>query len=148
MKRITNSATHAEWSDIDIQRTVRRHVLADTTISDDRIDIKLKDGIVMLSDSVKSPWQKTQVWQLAESIQWVRSVVDTLVVKPIIRDDRVIARDVRISSAQILPRGGLEASVRVDGGAVTLEGTADSWVLSRLAMHKAMSVKAVSKVVN
>jgi len=39
-------------------------------------------------------------------------------------------------------------SVAVDGGIVTLNGEANSWVLSRFAAYQAMSIKGVSEVVN
>jgi len=69
-------------------------------------------------------------------------------VKPVIREKDAIARDVRDNLAQIPPDRGLYVSVSVDRGIVTLKGTADSWVLSRLAVYQAMSIKGVSEVVN
>ena len=75
-------------------------------------------------------------------------MVDTVVVKPVIRDDAAIVRDVRSSLSQIPPDPGLNVSVSVDRSIVTLKGVADSWVRSRLTVYQAMSIKGVSEVVN
>lgn len=137
-----------EMTDDTIRRSIERHVVSEAALSQDQVDIKVKDGIAMLSGSVNNLLQKSRVRQIAESIRGVRSVVDTVAVKPVIRENEAIARDVRDNLAQIPPDRGLEVSVSVDGGIVTLKGVADSWVLSRLAVYQAMSIKGVSEVVN
>ena len=135
-------------TDDTIRRSIERHVVAETALSPDQVDITVKDGIAMLSGSVNNLLQKSRIRQFAESIRGVRSVVDTVVVKSVIREKDAIARDVRDNLAQIPPDRGLDVSVSVDRGIVTLKGTADSWVLSRLAVYQAMSIKGVSEVVN
>ena len=145
---MTRPAAGRELTDDTIRRSIERHVVAETAISPDQVDIKVKDGIAMLSGSVNNLLQKSRVRQIAESIRGVRSVVDTVAVKPVIRENEAIARDVRDNLAQIPPDRGLDVSVSVDRGIVTLKGTADSWVLSRLAVYQAMSIKGVSEVVN
>jgi osmotically-inducible protein OsmY len=135
-------------TDDTIRRSIERHVVSEAGLTPDQIDIKLKDGIAILSGSVNNLLQKSRVRQIAESIRGVRSVVDTVAVKPVIRENEVIARDVRDNLGQIPPDRGLDVSVSVDRGIVTLKGTADSWVLSRLAVFQAMSINGVSEVVN
>ena len=44
-------------------------------------------GIVILSGSVNNLLQKIWVQKIAESIRAVRSVIDTVMVKPVIRDN-------------------------------------------------------------
>jgi osmotically-inducible protein OsmY len=135
-------------TDDTIRRSIERHVVSEAGLTPDQIDIKIKDGIAILSGSVNNLLQKSRVRQIAESIRGVRSVVDTVAVKPVIRENEVIARDVRDNLGQIPPDRGLDVSVSVDRGIVTLKGTADSWVLSRLAVFQAMSINGVSEVVN
>jgi len=141
-------AAGRELTDDTIRESIGRHILSETAIAPGDVDIKVNDGIVMLSGTVTNLLRKIQVRQIAESIRGVRSVVDTVAVKPVIRENEAIARDVRNSLSQLSPDRGLDASVSVDGGVVTLNGTADSWVLSRLAAHRAMSIRGVSEVVN
>ena len=145
---MTRPAAGRELTDDTIRRSIERHVVAETALSPDQVDITVKDGIAMLSGSVNNLLQKSRVRQFAESIRGVRSVVDTVVVKSVIREKDAIARDVRDNLAQIPPDRGLDVSVSVDRGIVTLKGTADSWVLSRLAVYQAMSIKGVLEVVN
>lgn len=135
-------------SDSDIEQAIARHILMETVLAPEVIDIHVKDGIVMLSGAVNNLLQKSQVREIAESIRGVRSVVDTMDVKPSVRDSAVIARDVRRSLAQLPAHSGLEVSALVDGSQVTLTGRADSWVLSGLAVQTAMGVNGVSEVVD
>jgi len=137
-----------EMTDDTIRRSIERHVVAEAALSQDKVDIKVEDGIAMLSGSVNNLLKKSRVRQIAESIRGVRSVVDTVAVTPVIRKNEAIARDVRASLAQFPPDRGLDVSVSVDRDIVTLKGVADSWVLSRVAVYQAMSIKGVSKVVN
>ncbi|WP_319406040.1 BON domain-containing protein [uncultured Desulfosarcina sp.] len=141
-------ATGRELTDSTIRESIGKHILYETAIAPGQVDIKVNDGIVMLSGTVNNLLRKDRVRQIAESIRGVRSVVNTVAVKPVVRENEVIARDVRNSLPQIPPDHGMDVSVSVDAGVVTLNGTADSWVLNRLAVHQAMSIKGVSEVVN
>ncbi|MBR9987800.1 MAG: BON domain-containing protein [Desulfosarcina sp.] len=137
-----------ELTDSTIGESIGRHILSETAIAPDQVDIKVNGGIVMLSGFVNNLLQKSQVRRIAESIRGVRSVVDTVAVKPVIRENEAIANDVRNNLSQIPTDRGLDAFVSVDGGVVTLNGKADSWVLSRWAAHRAMSIRGVSEVAN
>jgi osmotically-inducible protein OsmY len=78
----------------------------------------------------------------------VRSVVDLVTVKPVLREDEVIVRDVTQVLAESPPLDRYALAVTAKGGVVTLQGTVDAWTLSRLARRKAMSIKGVSDVLN
>lgn len=145
---MTRPVAGREVTDGTIRESLGKHILSETAIEPGTVDIKVNDGIVMLSGSVNNLLQKIRVRQIAESIRGVRSVVDTVAVKPVIRENEAIARDVQNSLSQIPSDRGLDAFVSVDGGVVTLNGSVDSWVLSRWAVHRAMSIKGVSEVVN
>ena len=134
--------------DSDIRRSVRRYITTETSIAPENLEIHVKDGIVVLSGTVSNLLQQDQAGRIAESVRGVRSVVDNTRVQPVVRDDGAIARDVRAALPRLSSDRKAEINVDVSGGVVTLEGTADSWVLSRLAVRRAMSVRGVTKIVN
>jgi osmotically-inducible protein OsmY len=145
---IAHLAVARALSDSGIQEAIARHIVMETVLAPEVIDIAVKDGIVILSGTVNNLLQKSQVRQIAESIRGVRSVVDTVAVRPVVRDSAEIARDVRRSLAQLPPGSGLTVSVAANGGKVTLTGQADSWVLSGMAVQTVMGVNGVSEVVD
>ena len=137
-----------ELGDGLIAEAIERHIVSETVLAPEAVEIQVEEGIVILSGAVNNLLQKSQVRQIAESIRGVRSVVDTVVVKPVVRDSAAIARDVRRSLAQLPPGSDLNVSVAVKGGSVTLTGQAESWVLSGLAVQTAMGINGVVEVID
>lgn len=142
------AAFGSETTDNAIRRTIQQTLASETTIAQGQVTVHVEDGIVMLSGSVSNLLQKNQGQQIAESIRGVRSVVDTLSVRPIVREAEDIRRDIIQRLTQTPPRHGHDVSVAVENGTVTLTGEADSWVLSRLIARKAMSIRGVAQVNN
>ena len=134
--------------DGDIKKFIDRYLAIETTVVPGSIDIDVKDGIVMLSGSVSNLLQRNQVKRVTGSVVGVRSVVDNIRVEPAVRDDKAIARDVLAILPPLPPDRKAVIGVNVKNGVVTLNGRVDSWVLSRLADRRAMSVKGVSRIVN
>ena len=142
------AAPGAVIEDSAIRKAIVGYIQAETAAAKGSLGVHVNDGIVMLSGTVESLMQKIQARRIAESVKGVRSVVDDLRVEPSARDDAAIAGDVRWNIGKLPPREGIDILVSVDGGVVTLSGTADSWVLSRMAVRKAMAVNGVAEVVN
>ncbi|MGA6924968.1 MAG: BON domain-containing protein [Desulfosarcina sp.] len=141
-------AIGAEKDDAQIRQAILRTVDSRTAISTDQMEIQVKDGIAMLSGSVGNLLQKKKAVEIAESIRGVRSVVDTITVEPVAREDQAIRRDVRRRIALTLNSRGADIDVAVSRGNVILTGVADSWAISRLAEHQAMAIWGVSGVDN
>ena len=78
-------ASGAELSDSHIRRSIGKHVISETAVTQDQVDIKVNKGIVILSGSVNNLLQKKRVREITESIRGVRSVIDTVAVRPVIR---------------------------------------------------------------
>ena len=58
-----------ELTDDNIRRSIERHIVSEAALSQDQVDIKVKDGIAMLSGSVNNLLQKSRVRRIAESIR-------------------------------------------------------------------------------
>ena len=71
-------ATGRELTGSTIRESIGKHILYETAIAPGQVDIKVNDGIVMLSGTVNNLLRKDRVRQIAESIRGVRSVVNTV----------------------------------------------------------------------
>jgi osmotically-inducible protein OsmY len=136
-------------NDGEIRSAIQRYLAAETAVPAEDVEIHVNDGVVMLSGSTDNLLQKNRMTRIAESIRGVRAVIDNTRVVPALHEDDAIARDVRTASgAQSASLKIGEITVAVEKGIVTLRGTVDSWVRSRLAERRAMSVRGATKIVN
>jgi len=133
---------------VEIEQAIRRHLSAAATVTPGALDIRVDNGVAVLSGTVKNLLQKTRALHIAETIRGIRAVIDLITVKPVIRKDAAIGRDVDQALAESPALSRYDISVAVDVGVVTLTGTVDAWVLSRLAQRKALSIRGVSDVHN
>jgi len=131
-----------------IRSAIQRCVAAKSAVPAESVEIQVNDGVVMLSGSTANLLQKSRITRIAESIRGVRAVIDNTRVVPALREDDAVARDVRAALARSASLGIGEITVAVENGVVTLQGTVDSWVRSRLSERRAMSVRGATKIVN
>ena len=117
-------------------------------VSSHLIDVETVDGVVTLSGSVDNMLAKEQAIRITKSFKGVRSVIDKLNVRPVLRTDEDIADDVEIAFALDPATESYEVDVSVDDGIVTLEGTVESWTERKLAEDVAKGVKGVKEVRN
>lgn len=141
-------AAESSMEDDAIRSTIQRYLMAETTVSPGAVEIHVEDGIAMLSGTVSNLLQQDHAERIAESVRGVRSVVNDIRVQPMVRKNQAIAKDVHAVLARPRADGLSDIAVKVNGGVVTLSGTVDSWVRSRLAARKAMTVRGVSDIVN
>lgn len=142
------AAAASPIDDGKIRGVIQRYLAAETAVSAENVEIHVNDGVVMLSGSTDNLLQKNQIARIAESVRGVRAVIDDTRVVPALREDDAVARDVRAALARSASLGIGENTVAVEKGVVTLQGTVDSWVRSRLAERRAMSVRGATKIVN
>jgi len=131
-----------------IRSATQRCVAAKTAVPAETVEIHLNDGGVMLSGSTANLLEKSRITRITESIRGVRAVIDNTRVVPTLREDDAVARDVRAVLARSASLGIGKIMVAVENGVVTLQGTVDSWVRSRLAERRAMSIRGATKIVN
>ncbi len=143
---IARPATAAPAGDDAVRQAVERLIAEQTALSAGAVTVAVDDGIVRLSGTAGNLLQRERVQRIAEGVRGVRSVIDTIRVVPAVRDDAAIAGDVRRALDRMLPDRADAITVAVDGGAVTLGGSANAWTVSRTAVRAAMTVRGVSAV--
>jgi osmotically-inducible protein OsmY len=141
------SAKHP--SDKEIASAVERQLLLDEAVDLNRIDITVKQGIVLFTGEVGNLLAKRRATDLAETVRGVRAVSNRMVVEPTPeRLDPDIRRDVVDRLLTDPATDSYEVFVKVEDGRVTLTGAVDSWAEKQLCGKVAMGVDGVADLVN
>lgn len=148
--RLTASDAEAPYSipDVDITLAVETQLLADQGVFSHLIDVKTTEGVVTLSGSVDNLLAKDRAARIARSIKGVRAVVNRISLKPVMRSDEQIGRDVHAALMSDPATDAYEVRTTVDQGRVTLSGVVTSWQEKQLVAKVAKGVKGVRAVEN
>jgi len=112
------------------------------------IDVQTEEGIVTLSGYVDNLLAREQAVTLAKSIKGVRSVIDQINLRPVVRPDSEIKRDAIAALAADPATDSWEVTVKVMNGEVTLKGLTESWQEKQLAAQVVKGVRGVREVKN
>jgi osmotically-inducible protein OsmY len=130
-------------SDRHLQDAVMQQLEWDPQIASQDISASARDGAVTLTGFVHSYVEKVAAEKAAKSVYGVKAIANDIAVKPAMRTDPEIARDV-IEALRIdatVPDNRIKAGI--SDGFVTLEGTVD-WNFQREAAEScARKVKGV-----
>jgi len=135
-------------SDKDMALAVERHLTNDPATPAHLIDVEVKDGIVTLSGSVSNLLARDRAGELAEAIQGVRSVTNTIMINPVKRPDKAIAKDAKTALARDPATDLYQAGLQVMNGNAILTGTVDSLAERELAAQVVKGVTGVKAVKN
>jgi osmotically-inducible protein OsmY len=117
----------------------------DTTVPDDRVQVKVQNGWVTLSGEVEWQYQRDSAERVVRRLSGVVGISNSILVRP-----RVAASDVKHRIEDALKRSAdLEAdriTVRTDGGKVILEGRVSAWYERDLAERTAWAATGVTAV--
>jgi osmotically-inducible protein OsmY len=128
---------------------IETELMSDPTIPFDAIDVKVNEGVVHLDGEVSAIMKKERAVMIAESVRGVDAILDRIVVKPDGElTDEVIAANIRTAFLFDPATESFEIIVRCKEGAVTLEGSVDSWAERRLARRVAGHVRGVRSIEN
>ena len=133
---------------------IRRHVNAeldwDPTIDASGVGVAVKDGVVTLTGSIPSYWQRTEVERVVKRVTGVRAVAEDLAIKlpdAAERSDPDIAQSVLSAMRFNVAVPSHRVQAMVENGWVTLEGEVD-WQFQKSAAESAvkylMGVKGIS----
>ena len=134
--------------DKEIKMAVERELFANAAVSSHFIDVNTDEGIVTLSGSVDNILAREKATEIAETLKGVRSVVNRITVKPIVRPDKEIRKDVQRALLIDPATDSYEIKVTVRKAAVTLTGTVESWQEKQLCAQVTRGVKGVKDVRN
>jgi osmotically-inducible protein OsmY len=135
-------------ADLDIQSAVVAELAANEEVDAHFVDVSLKNGIVTLEGWVSNILARDKAVEVAESIKGVRSVISMIVVKPAVRSDAEIRRDVESALFADPATDMYQLAVNVEEGTVFLTGTVDSYQEKRLCSEVVKGVIGVRGVEN
>jgi osmotically-inducible protein OsmY len=132
-------------ADDEIAERAVRILHWDDLVPDDRVTIKVENGMVTLSGTVDWQYQKSEAEYDVRKLSGVVAVINQLKVK-----SPQAAAEVKNQIERALRRDAqLEASgirVETSGGSVTLKGTVHDWFERDLIERAAWSVPGVTEV--
>jgi osmotically-inducible protein OsmY len=134
--------------DDKITRRVEVVLTADEGVAAHLIDVATVEGVVTLSGTIDNAFGRERARTLTATVKGVRSIVNRIKVRAIVRANEDIRNDV-VEALLIDPAAdAYEVQVGVEDGVVTLRGTVQSWYEKRLAASLARRVKGVREVNN
>jgi osmotically-inducible protein OsmY len=141
-------AAESDLSDTDITVAVEINLRTDPAVSANLVDVMTVNGIVTLSGKVPDLLSQDRAVRIAESIKGVRSVVNRLEVRPRLRTDQQIRRDIEEALIADPAADSYEIAVTVDNGTATLRGLVESRAEKILAGQVAKAVKGLKRLNN
>jgi osmotically-inducible protein OsmY len=114
-------------------------------VPDDRVQVKVENGLVTLSGTVSWQYQKNEAAHAVHKLSGIVGVVNQIRVQPPVPATAVtqqiykaLARDARTEAGRV--------TVQAENGVVTLKGTVRNWHERELIEGAAWSVPGVSEI--
>ncbi len=151
----------AEHSDTWISMKVKTALLFHRNVSAIGTDVKVKDGVVILTGEASSLAQKELTTEYAKDIDHVKAVVNDMTIAPAPAtpaspnttvgdkiDDASITAEVKSSLASHESTSALHTTVSTTDGVVTLGGIAKNEAEKSLVTKLATDIEGVNSVIN
>lgn len=134
-----------EKTDIDIAESVMNALKWHAAVPEDRIKVKVENGIVTLDGEVEWEYQRTSAKKAVNNLLGVRNLVNLITIKP-----RLTAFDVRAKINEALHRTATvdaeRVSIEVDDRKIILRGKVRSFAEKEDVEDAAWCAPGVSKV--
>ncbi len=132
----------------DITYAIEAELLLDPAVAAHLVDVNSVDGVVTLTGSVDNILAKERATEIAETVKGVRSVVNNILVKPVVREDSAVERDIREALLDNPTTELYDVTIDVNDATVMLDGSVESWQEKQMAARVAKGVKGVRNVEN
>ncbi|MBD3168856.1 MAG: BON domain-containing protein, partial [candidate division Zixibacteria bacterium] len=134
--------------DKDISFAIESEILMDESVPANYIDVATENGVVTLTGTVNNILARKRAAELAETVKGVRSVVNNIVVEPVLLSDDTVENLVEEALLFDPVTESLEIDVEVSERNVQLSGEVESWQEKQRAVTVAMGVKGIAEVEN
>jgi osmotically-inducible protein OsmY len=131
-----------------ITEAVSGELMADPGVEAHMIDVSTDNGVVTLKGDVDNILARERATRIAETVKGVRTVVNTVTVRPTGRSDETIRQDIENALLSDPVAEEWEIEVVVENGVATMTGSVDSWQEHEIAAKVVKGVRGVRDVVN
>jgi osmotically-inducible protein OsmY len=141
-------AVAREIKDISIALAVDSQLENDAGVPAHMVGVRTENGIVSLSGSVPHLLARERAAEIAARVKGVRSVVNRIEVRPVLRTDDQVRADVELTLLADSATDFFDTKVEVRDGVVILTGQVDSWQEEQLCVLVAKGVIGVKEVIS
>lgn len=136
---------NVKTADDQIARRALKIIAWDTTIPNDKLQVKVQNGWITLSGNVEWQYQKLGAEQAVRKLSGVVGVTNLIAVRPAAQVSEIKTRieQALMRSAEV-DAGRIQVSV--DGGKVRLDGKVHAWHEKEMAQRAAWSARGVTEV--
>lgn len=138
-------------TDTEIAEAVKNALRWNSSVKEEKIDVKVDNGWVYLDGEVDWHYQRSSIKSNIENLWGVRGVVNNITVQPKAVDLKVLKSKIAKAfhcTATLDSLDPSELTVEANNGRVTLSGTVKSWAERKQAERVAWSSPGVTTVDN
>jgi len=137
-----------EIKDDKISAVIEENLVMDKEVASHLIDISTVNGIVTLSGTVDNMLAKERAAEVARAVKGGWSVINRIIVEPVVRPDSEIKQDVKRALLTDPVTEPFEIDVKVEDRVVTLKGKVDAYEERRQIVHVVKEVKGIKDIKN